>query len=146
MIVGIDEQADVDVYFTPDEILQLSKCTTLEGVLVKIRAPKRQGIISVQLNERRANERGSGIGVSDKGYWGVQDGFRVELFIGSYFYEQLIQRGKVGTRFRMRDGSEVCLRDISRIDSMAKSAAEHLEYYRDNKEKLPALFGEIRPD
>ena len=140
MIGGIDHEADIDLFLEAEELERLSK-ETIEGVLVKTRQPKRQGKISISINDARKCENGFGIGLNDKGYWGVQDGFRVEVFMGSEWYQSLRKQGRVGTRQSMRDGSKIHIYDRSRCDGTDSFRAENLEYYRDNKERLPEAFG-----
>ena len=139
MIGSIDEECDISVYLKHDEVKKL-KTQTLEGVLIKIRHPKLQGKVYLSVDDKKKTYQGCGIGVEDKNYWGKKEGFEVGLFMGSEFYQELEERGVVGLRQRMRDGSKVHIYDISRRDEMEKAHVEHLEHYRDNKEKLhPAL-------
>ncbi len=140
MIGGIDQQADIDLYLEADEVERLPN-GTIEGVLVETRKPKRQGTIAVSVNDSRKNENGFGIGIDDKGYWKVQDGFRVNVFMGTEWYQELRERGVVGMRQRMRDGSKIHIYDRSRLDGIDSMHVEHLEFYRDNKEKLSEDLG-----
>ncbi len=140
MIAGIDHQADITIYLEAEEVKTLGS-QRLEGALIKTKLPKRQGTICLSLNDARKNENGFGIGINDKGYWGVQDGFCVEAFMGLEWYRLLLERGKVGLRQRMRDGSKIDVYDMSRLDEIDAMNAENLEFYRDNKERLPAEFG-----
>ena len=59
MIGSIDHQADIDLYLEAEELRRLEN-GTIEGVLVKARHPKRQGTISISVNEARKNENGCG--------------------------------------------------------------------------------------
>ena len=140
MIGGIDHQADIDLYLEAEELERLPN-ETLEGVLIKIRKPKRQGVISISINDERKMENGFGIGLDDKQYWGVQDNFRVDVFIGSKWYQELLQRRVVGTRQKMKDGSKIYIYNRSMLDGINLRGAKHLEFYRDNKERLPENFG-----
>ena len=139
MIGGIDSQADIDLYLEVEELERLPH-TTIEGVLVKTFKLKKQGTISLSINDVRKNENGSGIGLDDKQYWGVKDGFRVDVFMGSEWYQELKERGVVGIRQGMRDGSKIKIYDRARLDSWGVMDAENLEFYRDNKEILPKYF------
>ena len=140
MIGGIDHQADLDLYLEAEELARLPEAT-IEGVLIKTDKPKRQGIICISVDDLRKNENGYGIGLDDKKYWGVQDGFRIEVFIGTEWYQELQEKGVIGLRSRMRDGSKITIYDRSRLESMSAIRVENLEYYRDNKERLPDNFG-----
>lgn len=140
MIGGIDHQADLDLYLEAEELARLPEAT-IEGVLIKTHKPKRQGIICISVDDLRKNEKGYGIGLDDKKYWGVQDGFRVDVFLGTEWYQEIQERGVIGLRSRMRDGSKITIYDRSRLDSMSAIRVENLEYYRDNKERLPDNFG-----
>ncbi|HJW96631.1 MAG TPA: hypothetical protein VJ485_00535 [archaeon] len=140
MIGGIDGKADTFLYLDSEEMQRLPD-ETIEGVLVKIHKPKRQGTVYLSVDDSRKNENGpNGIGVDDKGYWGVQDGFCVRFFMGTEWHRELQKKGRIGTRLRMRDGSEIHVYDRSRLDGMDAGAAEYLEFYRDNKERLPEDF------
>jgi len=140
MIASIDHQADITLYLEAEEVKKLGS-QRLEGVLVKIQKPKRQGTICLSVNDARKNENGSGIGISDKGYWGVQESFCIEVFMGTGCYKILRERGRIGLRQRMLDGSKVNIYDRSKLGGIDAMGAENLEFYRDNKERLPADFG-----
>lgn len=140
MIGGIDHKADIDLYLEADELERLAH-GTLEGVLVKIGRPKRQGTVSISVDDARKNEKGCGIGIDDKGYWSVLDGFRVDVFLGSEWYHELRERGVVGIRQGMRDGSKIHVYDRSKISGIDTLGVKNLEFYRDNREKLPADYG-----
>jgi hypothetical protein len=139
MIAGIDYQADITLYLEAEEVKKLGS-QRLEGVLVKVQKPKRQGTIYLSVNDARRNENGSGIGINDKGYWGVQEDFCIEVFMGTGQYKVLRERGRIGLRQRMLDGSKVNIYDRSRLNGIDVTVAENLEFYRDNKERLPADF------
>ena len=93
MIAGIDEQADIAIYLTHEEAERVAR-ETLVGVLVKWHKPKRQGLISISVNDARKMEGGFGIGVADKGYWGIQDGFCIDAFMGTYEYQEFMRDGR----------------------------------------------------
>lgn len=137
MIGGIDGKADTFLYLDSEEIQRLQD-KVIEGALVRIHMPKSQGTVYLSVDDSRKSENGPhGIGVDDKGYWGVRDGFSVRFFMGTEWHRALLERGRIGTRLRMLDGSEIHVYDRSRLDVMDASAAETLEFYRDNKERLP---------
>ena len=135
MIGSIDYQADILLYLEAEEIKKLQN-GRLEGVLVKMQKPKMQGIIGISINDARKYENGFGIGVDDKKYWGVSDGFHLELFMGAEWYNEFVERGVVGLRQQMMDGSKVQVYDKSKLSFSNKMLAEHLEFYRDNKWRL----------
>jgi hypothetical protein len=141
MISGISPQCDLVVYLRPEEVDALG-IDTLEGVLVKFSNPKKQGTLCLSVNDARSSEDGPfGIGVYSKDYFGKIEDFRLELFMSGPRYRALRENGRVGTRFRLMDGSEV---KIARIDDEHVSErlqAETLEFYRDNRERLPDSMG-----
>jgi hypothetical protein len=137
MISSIDRESDVSVYLTNEEVEKLSK-GTLEGVLINTASPKRQGTLKISVSDTRKNDNGYGIGIGDKAYWGVQQGFHLDVFVGNEYYQMLKERGRIGTISRMKDGSHVSLYDISKVDGVDASVVRNLEFYRDNKEKLLA--------
>ena len=98
-------------------------------------------LISISINEKRKYENGFGIGIYDKRYWGFEDGFHIDIFMGNECYEELKRRGVIGLRQRMRDGSKINVYDISKLNGLSKIGAEQLEFYRDNREKLSDLLG-----
>ena|SRR3989338_6477688 len=135
MIGGIDSQVDIDLYLTVQEVGRLAT-EVLDGVLVKIHCLKRQGLVRICVDDVRAYVKGSGIGIDDKAYWNVQDDFAIDLFMSEQLYHDLLQRGVVGTRHQMRDGSKVTVRDVSRLSGLERLGLETLEFYRDNKDRL----------
>ena len=141
MIAGIDSQADLEVYLEPEEIEMLGRGEVINGVLIKVLKPKRQGAISISVNEERKNENGFGIGIDDSGYWRIRDGFRLEVFLSSEWYASLRGRGLIGIRQRMLDGSKIHIYDRSRLTGLDTLAPENLEFYRDNKERLGEDLG-----
>ena len=140
MIAGIDNQVDIDLFLEAEELEKLS-AKTIEGILIKVLKPKRQGTISVSVNDSRRNEQGFGIGIDDSKYWGVKDGFHVDVFVGSEEYQIIRERGRLGIRQRMLDGSKIHIYDRSRLDGIDKIGVGTLEFYRDNKDKLLEEFG-----
>ena len=140
MISGIDHECDIDVYLEAEEVERLPN-EVLEGVLIKVRKPKRQGKTYISVNDSRSNENGFGIGVYDEEYWGKKQGFKVELFMADIWYKELRERGIVGLRHRMRDGSKVHIYDRSKLSKIDESWPEHLEFYRDNKDRLHEDLG-----
>ena len=141
MIGSIDEQADIDLYLEKEEVNQpLNKI--VEGVLIKIHKPKKQGTISISLNDQRKNQNGFGIGVEDKDYWNKQNNFHIDIFIGSEYYEILKNKGRIGTRQRIRDGSKINVYDLSKFkEGIEQENFDYLKYYRDNKDKLIEKLG-----
>lgn len=135
MIASIDYEWDIDLYFSPEEIITLERGNTLEGVLVKIHTPKLQGKIYVSVNDERKNENGFGIGLIDRDFSRSNCG-EIEVFIGDCYFQLLKSRGKIGTRHHLLGGSKINLMDISKIGGIQKLGKELLEFYRDNKEKL----------
>lgn len=135
MIASIDSQADICLYLEAEELKKLTN-ETIEGILIKILKPKRQGVISIFINDKRKYENGFGIGIDDSRYWSVKDNFHLEIFIGAEFYQELSKKGVIGLRQRMRDGSKISIYDRSRLNGIDEIHVETLEFYRDNKDKL----------
>ena len=98
MIAGIDHEADIDIYLEKEELENLENGTIL-GILVKRHKPKRQGTISICVDD--AKKELNGIGVDDSEYWKVKDHFHIEIYMGSEWYSSLITNGKIGTRIRL---------------------------------------------
>ena len=136
MIGLIGSDCDISVFLEDEEVPRLGK-EVLEGVLIKFYKPKLQGKVYLSVNEKKKNYQGAGIGVEDKNYWGKKDGFEVELFMGSEFYKELEATGVVGLRHKMLDGAKVKICKRSEDEPLV----EHLEHYRDNKEKLHPDLG-----
>ncbi len=136
MIGSIDNRSDIELYLDSIELEKLSN-ETISGVIIKILKPKRQGTISLEINDKRQNENGFGIGINDSKYWGISDGFHLDVFMSSEYYDNLKKRGVVGLRQRMRDGSKINIYDKSRCQSTDIISVENLEFYRDNKNALP---------
>lgn len=137
MISSIDYESDICVYLTNEEVNRLSK-DTLEGVLIKTASPKLQGTLRISVNDARKTDNGFGIGIDDKMYWGKKQDFHLDVFVGNEYYQALKERGRIGTRQGMMDGSKISLYDISKVDGIDASVVKSLEFYRDNKEKLLA--------
>ncbi len=139
MIGCIDRHRDIAVYFKDDDVKRLES-EVLEGALIKIHRPKQQGKVFVSISDSRYNENGFGIGVADDG-WGANEATgKIELFVRPELYQQLAKVGVVGLRYGQM-GSKVTLYDISRLGGLEAVAAEHLEFYRDNKEQLDPRLG-----
>jgi hypothetical protein len=136
MIGLIGSDCDIRVFLEDAEVPRLKK-EVLEGVLIKFFKPKLQGKVYLSVNDKKKNYQGIEVGVEDKNYWGKKEGFEVELFMGSDFYKYLVANNSVGTRHKMLDGAKV------RICKRAEDEllVEHLEHYRDNKEKLHPELG-----
>ncbi len=140
MIARIDHECDVDIYLKEFEVKDLSE-KTIEGILIKNFKPKLQGKIYLSVNDSRSYENGFGIGVCDEKYFGVNDNFEIEFFMGTEFYQDVLGEGVIGMRQRMRDGSKIQIYDCSKIDQIILANVENLEFYRDNRDRLPEHFG-----
>ena len=135
MIAGIDRQLDISIVFQKDEIESLSKGEQIAGILIRIDKPHEQGNITTQVDNNRENLNGFGIGIDDKNYWGVDENFKLDVFIGNYYFGLLQERGRIGTRHSLRDGSKITL--YSNLDDFnTRNMVDNLEFYRDNKENL----------
>ena len=140
MIASIDNQAYICLYLEAEELKKLEN-ETIEGVLIKILKPKRQGAISISVNDKRKYENGLGIGIDDSRYWGVKDNFHLGIFMGTEFYQELSKKGVIGLRQRMRDGSKIHIYDRSKLNGIDEIYVETFEFYRDNKDKLRKDLG-----
>jgi hypothetical protein len=139
MIASIDHEQDIRVYIGSEEVERL-KTGSLEGTVVKWHKPKQQGIIVVSVDDvLKINNDTSGVGVVLTGYDHKNVG-KVELFLRSNFYSGLVANGKNGVRYGTF-GSKVHVYNRSIDDFDIRSAVKSLEYYRDNKDLLPADFG-----
>ena len=135
MIASLDRQFDIDVYLDTEELSELEN-KVIEGVIIKFQKPKQQGQIYVSVNNERCNE--NGCGVVSTGYSRTEVG-TIELFLSTAAYKNLKEEGRFGARHSVRDGSKVHLYERSRCEY--PYSAEHLEHYRDNRDRLPADFG-----
>jgi hypothetical protein len=140
MIAGIGPDADIDIYLDAPEIILL-KNTVLHGVLINTRKPKRQGLISLSVNDLRKMEKGFGIGIDDSKYWDLQDDFCLDVFLGFEWYEMLVENKSIGTRHRMMDGSKVTVYNSSRLGFVDLEIMKTLEFYRDHKDRLRDCLG-----
>ena len=141
MIAGVDEQTDIVIYIEGEEMPKLEEGKTLEGILVKLHKPKRQGKIRLSVNEKRCKENGAfGIGVVRK-FNSEEPLFEYEVFMNKYWYERLLENGRTGTRHSLRDGSKIDLYDISNCPEMDRDGAENLKWYVENREQLHPSFG-----
>jgi hypothetical protein len=139
MIASIDHEWDIRVYMSSEEV-KMIKTGSLEGVLVKWNKPKQQGLIVVSVDDvLKISNDTSGVGVVFTGYDWKSVG-KVELFLRSGFYGGLVINGKNGVRYGTV-GSKVHAYDRSKGDFDIKNAAESLEFYRDNKDRLRAELG-----
>jgi hypothetical protein len=139
MIASIDHEQDIRVYMSSEEVEKL-KTGSLEGILVKWHKPKQQGIIVVSVNDvLKINNDTSGVGVVFTEYNWKNVG-KVELFLRAHFYSDLVANGKNGVRYGTV-GSKVHVYNLSIDDFDIRSAVKSLEFYCDNKDRLPADFG-----
>jgi hypothetical protein len=129
MIAQIGSDSDILVYLSPEEIKRMV-AERIEGALVRIDSPKKQGILGIIANEAEARKDDYGIR--------VELDVRIpeaEIFVGDFFYNDFLERGKTGTRYGVM-GSKITLRDISRLDGLDAIHLEQIEFYRDNKDRL----------
>ena len=135
MISGIDSQSDIVLYLESKELEELSS-KTIDGILIKECNPKKQGTISISVDDSKKDKNGFGVGIDDTKYWGFEK-FHIDVYIGSEYYQNLCEKKIIGTRTRMMDGSKIHIYDRSNFDDCTKTfAVEQLEFYRDNLEKL----------
>jgi hypothetical protein len=120
MIASIDSQADIFIYFNKLEIEKLSQKQIIDGCLIRSsRSSEPQvGSIETQVDETRSNINYCyGIGVDDKEYWGVNN-FKIRVYIGNDYFNDLQNNGRAGTRHSMLDGSKISLRTIEKLDGI----------------------------
>lgn len=129
MIAQLGSDVDIVVYLAKEEVVRISK-EIIEGVLVRINDPKRQGILKIIVDDKKAREKDYGIGVE----LNLKE-TSAEIFVSDSFYRDFLERGRTGTRYG-HIGSKISLLDLSRCNSMDKIHAEQLEFYRDNRGRL----------
>ena len=138
MIASVDSSRDFDVYLENQEVLDIAN-KTIQGVLIRINKPQQQGRIHVCTDNSRRNQNGYGIGIEDEWFFSEPEG-EVRLFVGDYYYGRLLESGSTGTRYG-HAGSKINLYDRSTLDNITEIDIEHLEFYRDNQEKLKERLG-----
>jgi len=125
MIAGINNNADINSYLEAEEIERLPR-ETIEGVLIDIRKPKRQGTLTISVGGE------GGIKVDDKDYWVTEEGFRVVAIMTPRHYQELRERAMIGVR--IPDKGKFHVYDLSRLDTWRATEVKNLESYRDNKQ------------
>jgi len=130
MIAAIDNKRDIEVFLNPIEIAAIEN-NVIDGVIItNLLKPKQQGKLVISVNQEKSRGNPNGIHVmQEKGVF--------ELFINNICYHDLKENGIIGVRYDIC-GSKVSLYDISRHRA---ATCEHLEFYRDNKDKLLPEFG-----
>lgn len=139
MIAGVDYQTDISIFFQEGEVEALSKGQRIAGILIRTDKPHEQGLINTQVDNNKKNLNGFGIGIDDKKYWGIKEDFELDIFIENDYFRLLQERGRIGTRHSLRDGSKITL--YNNLDDFStRNIVDDLEFYRDNKEKYKELF------
>lgn len=116
-------QYDISIYLEADEVNRL-ETETIEGVLIKENNPRRQGTISLSV-DNTINK--------DEFIVNLKKDFRIDVSIGANWYQKLINNGYMGTRYDGL-GSKLDIEDKSRSTEL--DFCQMLEFYRDNKERL----------
>lgn len=138
MIAGIDSEADISIYLENDELKNLSENKEVAGILVRTHKPESQGTIKVKVDDsKKCLNSCIGVGIEDKDYWGIENGFNIDVFIGDEFFDRLQQQNKNGTRQGMKNGSKIDI--YNNPTTTDKLQADHLKFCRDNKEKYKEL-------
>jgi hypothetical protein len=136
MIGGVDTKTDISLYIDKDELERLSN-QTIEGVLIRVGRPKMQGTVTISINNERNRENGSfGVGLDASRYSGFLDNFHIDVFIGIEWYQELVEKGKFGTRHSLRDGSKIAVYERSVLETIDRFVPENLDFYRDNRDRL----------
>jgi len=134
MIAGVDSQTDISVCFQEGDLTAISKGKEISGILIRTSRPHEQGYIRVRHNNKRQNLNGFGIGIDDLRYWKIKKGFELKVFIGNYYFDLLKERGRIGTRHSLCDGSKITLYNLNDFDT--RNMIADLEFYRDNQENF----------
>lgn len=142
MIAGIDRQLDISICLKEDEIKSLSEGKKIAGILIRTENPYQQGIINTQICDDKKNLNGFGIGIDVKRYWEIKEKFELDVFIGNEYFSCLQERGRIGTRQTLRDGSKISLYNSDINNFEVNILTSDLEFYRDNKEKYRKLSEE----
>ncbi|MFA5749901.1 MAG: hypothetical protein WC895_01620 [Candidatus Shapirobacteria bacterium] len=138
MVAGVDYQTNISIFFKQGEIEALSKGQKIAGILIRKNNPHQQGLINVQVDNDKENLNGFGIGIEDKKYWGIKENFELDIFIGNYYFGLLQERGRIGTRHSLLDGSDITL--YNNLDDFnTRNMVDNLEFYKDNKEEYKKL-------
>jgi len=131
MIGVLYDDGDIEAYLEEDEISELRK-GALEGQIIRIKKPEQQGRLTLLINEKRARELYSAIGVIL--FWNkTNNGNEVSLFIDKHQYEHLRKYGRTGTRYNCL-GSKVNVK-MSRVDELHVELLKLLQ--GDYKGKIP---------
>lgn len=139
MIGSIASNADIMVYLQEGDLERLAN-ERLEGIIIRSHKLKSQGIFYFSIDESLKNLNGFGIGIDDSNYWGVKNNFSLKLFISMEYYTTLCDKGKLGIRHRLSDGSHIDVCDWSKLDSMELNNMEQIQFYHDNKDKIPDIY------
>lgn len=134
MIAEISSNSDIDVYLDEEEVERL-KVETLEGVIIRISHPEKQGLITVSVDDKRTREIHPGVGVLNNWHQMKNNG-EVHVFLEQYHYERFVEYGRTGDRYDWM-GSKVSLFNRKK-DSLFETSAKLLEYvFNDYKWKIP---------
>lgn len=123
MLVGVDSHLNIEVYLETDELGRLSS-GIIEGMLFRLNEKK--GSVTLSVNNTRSFEHGYGIGVSQINY---SQQPCLEVFLGTGWYQELIERGVIGSRHQLRDASKITVYDSSRINGMESLRLDALLSY-----------------
>lgn len=134
MIAGVDYQLDISVCFQPGDLEAVLKGEEVAGILIRTNRPHEQGHIKVQHDDERKNLNGVGIGIDDTQYWKREQDFELGIFIGDYYLDLLQERGRIGTRHSLLDGSKITLHNLNDFDT--RNMIADLKFYKDNQENF----------
>ena len=131
MLSAIDSKDDITVWLSPEDIERLAS-ETLEGVLVCVPKPKRQGTLSLTVDSKRA------LGSSKVD---SAQALQLHAFIDQDRYRMPACACKTEDRYDGWSGSKILFLDISHLDGMAQFAYERFVKYRDERNQLPDRMG-----
>ena len=127
MLVGLGRYHDMDIFLTHTEVENLAN-SEIKGTLVLYAKPKQQFKVTIVLDRENAQ-----LGIN-----AIRNESNWELYVSPDFYGRLKKNGKTGTRYGL--GWQIALTDLSRAEMGDRSAAQNLQFYIENRERLPKEF------
>lgn len=132
MIALIDQNWDISYFLEKNEINKL-KDQALEGMLVSVDKPNKQGTTNISVIYGRCNVRTfNGIGVSSVGSSPNSLG-EIKTLLNDFWFKELQRTGKVGLRQWVFDGAMIEVYDRSRLKGVKPNLAALKEFYHNNK-------------
>lgn len=134
MIASIDEYRDIKIFLDPVDLEVLQR-KRIEGVLVKMLEPEKQGIIGLSFNQERVKRTGQNVEVDTSGFFVAESNFCIDVFIGEFRYQEILTTGKSETRYFTSSGSKIEIYDRTRLEDFNLNMyAEDIEFYIKEKQ------------